>query len=739
MGLSFNSSLKPEEHKKIGRNELCSCGSGKKFKKCCLQKQNEQQYSAGNKQGKVARVVDWVTQQPWNEWYLQAYFKRYYPNLTMEESEMSAIMDLAIFEGLVGSKTPLEMFVSQATLTTSERNYYQSWTDNHIFSFFKVQEVDLGQSVVLKDLLSKLGKTYFVLEKQGTYTMSVGTVVAARLVSHYDDWMMSGGALFALPSEFTHLLQKNRDKLPSEGITQQEFMESSLPQFDHIDKDSLVENGYTLDEVEKALSLLGEELDVVEVLQRCKPVAMGTSVVNDKQLNSSELYKNDLQEIIFKCDSQHQINRLFSLLKRLGDLTVPDSFDSNVSKQIQVGKAEVEKFEFKTNFADSHEGLSSKQIKIYNKAASNLLNKKPLLALKQFAQLTSVVESIDESFRWYGNVGTCLSMLGQLKLAESFFKKAVRINSNYDVAKNNLKNFDDDKIKDQLINQGSIYFWSMFHRTKWALNLADSVSSKLLQKSNPSLLQDMIVFLSYFEDNKVSLTPKRKDIPLKTVKVINKLFVVPDSETMSYKFSKESEFSQLRLLRMVALFTGWVKITTTGRKTSRPILSITNKGKEWLKKPALDQFSMLLTAWWGDTAWEEVYDFHNLATGFIEQSLGFYQDSLFVCLRSLYWANGWLSLEKVMGSFSSTADEFEIFLSSSMFERDVLIFLTKAGLVKPKYQDLVFVRGEISFDDDPDDKREQAYKMTALGRQVFVVLEERLRGMVPKEILQMEL
>ena len=26
------------ENKKIGRNELCPCGSGKKYKKCCLLK-----------------------------------------------------------------------------------------------------------------------------------------------------------------------------------------------------------------------------------------------------------------------------------------------------------------------------------------------------------------------------------------------------------------------------------------------------------------------------------------------------------------------------------------------------------------------------------------------------------------------------------------------------------------------------------------------------------------------------
>ena len=34
--------MKPKKNVKVGRNELCPCGSGKKFKKCCLPKQEEQ-------------------------------------------------------------------------------------------------------------------------------------------------------------------------------------------------------------------------------------------------------------------------------------------------------------------------------------------------------------------------------------------------------------------------------------------------------------------------------------------------------------------------------------------------------------------------------------------------------------------------------------------------------------------------------------------------------------------------
>ncbi len=31
--------VKPVRSNKVGRNEPCPCGSGKKFKKCCLQKE----------------------------------------------------------------------------------------------------------------------------------------------------------------------------------------------------------------------------------------------------------------------------------------------------------------------------------------------------------------------------------------------------------------------------------------------------------------------------------------------------------------------------------------------------------------------------------------------------------------------------------------------------------------------------------------------------------------------------
>jgi uncharacterized protein YchJ len=45
-----------QARKKIGRNETCPCGSGKKYKKCCLHKQaNKTLHRTGKPVGEVHR------------------------------------------------------------------------------------------------------------------------------------------------------------------------------------------------------------------------------------------------------------------------------------------------------------------------------------------------------------------------------------------------------------------------------------------------------------------------------------------------------------------------------------------------------------------------------------------------------------------------------------------------------------------------------------------------------------
>jgi hypothetical protein len=47
-------------NEKVGRNDPCPCGSGKKYKKCCYSKDKHKTFSAKNLTGKVSNISDLV-------------------------------------------------------------------------------------------------------------------------------------------------------------------------------------------------------------------------------------------------------------------------------------------------------------------------------------------------------------------------------------------------------------------------------------------------------------------------------------------------------------------------------------------------------------------------------------------------------------------------------------------------------------------------------------------------------
>src|SRR5690349_15482816 len=48
---------------KLGRNDLCPCGSGKKYKKCCLQEADAAAAKYREEQSTIPRTLDWVAKR----------------------------------------------------------------------------------------------------------------------------------------------------------------------------------------------------------------------------------------------------------------------------------------------------------------------------------------------------------------------------------------------------------------------------------------------------------------------------------------------------------------------------------------------------------------------------------------------------------------------------------------------------------------------------------------------------
>src|SRR5579862_4374384 len=116
---------------KVGRNDPCPCGSGKKYKKCHLLKQATEKFvSSQSKSGWTSKLLDFSTAQPWYADALKITFESIFGKNKKElnEQEMNSLSETILFEVKVKkNKTPLELFVQEAAMSKEEHEVYQSW------------------------------------------------------------------------------------------------------------------------------------------------------------------------------------------------------------------------------------------------------------------------------------------------------------------------------------------------------------------------------------------------------------------------------------------------------------------------------------------------------------------------------------------------------------------------------------------------------------------------------------
>lgn len=539
---------------KIRPNELCPCGSGLKYKKCCMDTDshhtNSTPGSSGisssnsqfkiEKNGKIETIIEWVTKQSWGEWYIHAYLDYYSFGLkpdkngqrAMEELHARSIIELAVFEGLVGSQTPLEMFIAQADLNTDQQNYYQNWVDRQVFSFFEVQEIELGQGLGVTDLIAQ--RDYYIQENLATYDLKSGMTLITRLAPHQDHWMITGGITAAFPPGFAQtfkksLLKQNPD-LPPERPTQFQLMESGFLSVElkkvvgSRPEGQILEDHYDLAAVKQAFALLGQELKMSKSLNEYLQ-----SITGKVNFNQAE---HKFQQVLIHCTSQKHVEKLLRLVKRWGQLNTNNqknkpgpiecqfiekaskyigqhqSLDSKTKKRQTAAKKLTnqwldkpqKKFEFKTarevileerkslgnpekriaysfhSFSSEMggDGLSQHQSQVYNQATKQLQDGQALTALEKFTSLLPAAKKMRDVFRWYANVGSALAQLAQLDLAKKFFQQALQLNPGYSVAENNLKNLTNKKLSSKMLEQGLINLWSELHQVRWSLGLAQN-------------------------------------------------------------------------------------------------------------------------------------------------------------------------------------------------------------------------------------------------------------------------
>lgn len=207
---------------KIGRNEPCPCGSGKKYKRCCLAKQEAassidyEWQKLRRAEGEIAELLLYAA----NDWYGPDFIEKAWAEYTESSPESLPIEETpeaetsfvpwALFNYVPRNRepdsnplpeTPLAFsFLRVADVLESYEKQFVLAVCDQPLSFWVVQEVDPGTSLKLRDLFTH--NVQIVRERQASEVLSKGDIVFTRVISLGQTTIMVGLAPLPFPPAF---------------------------------------------------------------------------------------------------------------------------------------------------------------------------------------------------------------------------------------------------------------------------------------------------------------------------------------------------------------------------------------------------------------------------------------------------------------------------------------------------------------------------------------------------------
>src|ERR1700730_3968003 len=206
---------------KIGRNDPCPCGTGKKYKRCCLAK--DQATDALDYEWQKLRRTELETVELLlyvaNEWYGPDFIANAWQEYTESSSESLPIEDApeagtsfvpwALFNYIYHEESevdpPIEVpfalsFLLGARDVSPDQKQFALQALRQAVSFWSVQEVDRGASLKLRDLFTHAEHT--VRERQASEVLNKGDIVHTRVISAGQAAVMCGLAPIPFPPDF---------------------------------------------------------------------------------------------------------------------------------------------------------------------------------------------------------------------------------------------------------------------------------------------------------------------------------------------------------------------------------------------------------------------------------------------------------------------------------------------------------------------------------------------------------
>ncbi len=194
---------------KIGRNEPCPCGSGKKYKKCCLEKEQEKSIRMRDESTVATRALDWLGSQ-FPEGVRHAVQTGFYGGLKKAEkqaldglsAEKHELLTINIGEWLLTDakisvnddvKAVPELILGQGGPALSDVG--RQWLSNlgkRPLSLYEVCQSVPGSGILVRDLLHNDAPEVWVPERKLSLSLVLWDIFGARLVANEEGWKFSG-------------------------------------------------------------------------------------------------------------------------------------------------------------------------------------------------------------------------------------------------------------------------------------------------------------------------------------------------------------------------------------------------------------------------------------------------------------------------------------------------------------------------------------------------------------------
>ncbi len=226
--------------KTIGRNDPCPCGSGKKYKKCCLTHQQHRPVASFTQQKirqtegfLVNSLIDYGNRHFGHQAILEAWDEFTCWNdipfdpQTYDEIDYT-FMPWFVFNWVPENiDVPVEEHLPEQTIAEHYLEHNKKRIDSlqqrfideathQLFSFYVVESTLPGQQMTLKDLF--LGKTITVLEKQASATLSKGHIIFARIITLDQVSVMLGCGTRPFPVDYLSVFLDMKEDLLSRGV-----------------------------------------------------------------------------------------------------------------------------------------------------------------------------------------------------------------------------------------------------------------------------------------------------------------------------------------------------------------------------------------------------------------------------------------------------------------------------------------------------------------------------------------